>query len=213
MNMKRIILSVLVAAAVGTTSMAQEIPDRKGPGHEMKRRQHRGGDEFKKLNLSEDQKAQFKALHEENRKQMEELKKNDNITVKEWNSKKEALRKDHREKMQRLLTTEQKAGLEKSKLERKVKMEERSKTRMDKMKTSLGLTEEQSAKLNSNRAAMQEKMKAIREDKSLNDEAKKEQAKELMKKQKADMRSILTEEQLKKLDEQKKKRPSHRKIV
>ena len=79
---------------------------------------------------------------------------------------------------------------------------------MEKMKTDLGLTDEQSAKLKSDRTAMQEKMKAIREDKSLNDEAKKEQVKELMKKQKEDMRSILTEEQLKKLDEQKQKRPS-----
>lgn len=216
--MKRIILGVLVAAAVGTTSMAQEAPDRKGPGHEMKRRHHRGGDEFKNLNLSEDQKAQFKALNEEHRKQMSELQKNDNITVKEWNSKKDALRKDHREKMQSLLTTEQKAQLEKSKLERRAKMEERAKARpdryrSDKMKTSLGLTDEQSAKLNSNRTAMQEKMKAIREDKSLNDEAKKEQVKELMKKQRENMRSILTEEQLKKLDEQKQKRGAHKKIV
>ena len=210
--MKRIILSVLVAAAVGTTSMAQEIPDRKAPGHEMKRRHHRS-DEFKKLNLSEDQKAQFKALNEENRKQMADLKKNDNITVKEWNSKKEALRKDYREKVQGLLTQEQKAQLEKSKLERKVKMEERSKGRIDKMKADLGLTDEQSAKLKSERTAMQEKMKAIREDKSLNDEAKKEQAKELMKKQRENMRSILTEEQKKKLDEQKQKRGFHKKIV
>jgi Spy/CpxP family protein refolding chaperone len=210
--MKRIILSVLVAAAVVTTSMAQEIPDRKVAGHEMKRRHHRG-DEFKKLNLSEDQKAQFKALNEENRKQMAELKKIDNITVKEWNSKKEALRKDHREKMQTLLTAEQKAQLEKSKLERKAKMEERSKARMDKMKADLGLTDEQSSKLKSERAVMGEKMKAIREDKSLDDQAKKEQAKELKKKQKENMRSILTEEQLKKLDEQKQKRGSHKKIV
>ena len=45
---------------------------------------HHRGDELRKLNLSEEQKAKFKALHEENRKQMEELRKNDNITVKEW---------------------------------------------------------------------------------------------------------------------------------
>jgi Spy/CpxP family protein refolding chaperone len=115
--------------------------------------------------------------------------------------------------MQSLLTPEQKTQLEKSKLERKAKMEERSKARMDKMKTDLGLSDEQSAKLKSNRTATQEKIKAIREDKSLNDDAKKEQAKELMKKQKENMRSILTEEQLKKLDEQKQKRASHKKIV
>ncbi|MEP7374834.1 MAG: Spy/CpxP family protein refolding chaperone [Chitinophagaceae bacterium] len=210
--MKRIILSAVVAVAVVTTSMAQEIPDRATPKHEMKRRHHHG-EAFKNLNLTEDQKAQFKALNEENRKQMAELKKNDNITVKELNSKKDALRKDYREKMQSLLTPEQKTQLEKSKLERKTKMEERSKARMEKMKTSLGLSDDQSAKLQTNHAAMQEKMKAIREDKSLNDEAKKEQVKELLKKQKEDMRSTLTEEQLKKLDEQKQKRGSHKKIV
>ena len=212
MIMKRIILSALVAVAVVTTSMAQEIPDRTAPNYEMKRRHHRG-DEFKNLNLSEDQKAQIKALNEENRKQMAELKKNDNITVKEWNSKKEALHKDYREKMQSLLTTDQKAQLEKSKLVRKAKMEERSKARIDKMKVDLGLNDEQTAKLKSERAAMQEKMKAIRDDKSLNDEVKKEQVKELMKKQKENMRSILTEEQLKKWDEQKQNRTSHKKIV
>ena len=210
--MKKIMLSVCIAALVATTMQAQEIRDREpGKQHMMKRHHH--GEAFKNLNLSEDQKAQFKALNEENRKQMAELKKNDHITVKEWNSRKEALRKDYREKMQSLLTTEQKTQLEKSKLERKTKMEERSKARMDRMKTDLGLSDEQSAKLKSQREAMHQKMKTIREDKSLNDEAKKEHVKELMKKQKANMRSILTEEQLKKLDEQKQKRASHKKIV
>jgi Spy/CpxP family protein refolding chaperone len=210
--MKKIMLSVCIAALVATTIQAQEIRDREPGKHHMMKRHHRG-EAFKNLNLTEDQKAQFKALNEANRKQLAELKKNDNITVKEWKSKKEALRKDHREKMQSLLTTEQKTQLEKSKLERKAKMEERSKARMDKMKTNLGLSDEQSAKLKSERAVVQEKMKAIREDKSLDDQAKKEHVKELMKKQKENMRSILTEEQLKKLDEQKQKRGSHKKIV
>ena len=42
-------------------------------------------------------------------------------------------------------------------------------------------------------------MKAIRENKSLSDENKKEQMKGLMKGQKETMKSILTEEQLKKM--------------
>lgn len=211
MVMKKIILSAIVAAAVVTTSFAQETPGRKSPQHEMKRKQHRGG-EFKNLNLSDEQKSQFKALQEENRRQMADLKKNDNITVKEWNGKKAALRDDYRQKMQSLLTPEQKTQLEKSRVERRAKMEERSKARMEKMKITLGLTDEQSAKLNSNRIAMQDKMKALKEDKTLDAQAKKDQVKELMRKQREDMKSVLNAEQLKKLDEMKQKRGSHRKV-
>jgi Asp-tRNA(Asn)/Glu-tRNA(Gln) amidotransferase B subunit len=81
------------------------------------------------------------------------------------------------------------------------------------MKADLGLSEEQSAKLKDNREAMAEKIKVIRQDKSISDESKKEQVKELMKKQKEEMKSILTEDQLKKLEEQKKQRPTRRKTV
>ena len=63
-----------MAGLVATVSQAQEIPDRRTRKQQMMKRHHRD-DELKKLNLSEEQKAKFKALHEENRKQMEELKK------------------------------------------------------------------------------------------------------------------------------------------
>ena len=58
-----------------------------------------------------------------------------------------------------MLTNEQKAQLEKSRQERKVQMEERAKVRPDshrveKMKENLNLSEEQSAKLKSNREAV-----------------------------------------------------------
>lgn len=209
--MKKIMLSVFVAALVVTTSQAQDIKDRESGKHEMMRKHHRG-EEFKNLNLTEDQKARLKSLQEENRKQLAELKSNDNITVKEWKSKMEAQRKEHRAKVQGLLTDEQKVQLEKSRQERTNRNNESSKVRLEKMKTELGLSDEQSAKLKNNREAMVEKMKALREDKSLNDENKKEQVKELKKKQKENMKSILTEEQLKKWEEQKHQRSSHKKV-
>jgi hypothetical protein len=49
-----------------------------------------------------------------------------------------------------------------------------------------------------------EKMKAIHENKSISQEQKKEQSKELMKQNKEQMKSILTEEQMKKLKEKHK---------
>jgi hypothetical protein len=202
--MKKIILSALILS-IAAGVKAQEIPERKmeRPAMHERMKGHDGhpGMDFKSLNLTDEQKEKFKSQNESFRKQMEELKKNDGITVKEWRSKMETLRNDHKAKMQGLLTTDQKAQLEKMKTEGKAKFEAMSKERAEKMKTRLGLTDEQSSKLEKSRQQTGEEMKAIRENKSLSEEMKKDQMKELMRKQKENMKSLLTEEQLKKLKE------------
>src|SRR5687767_9376865 len=114
--MKKLIVCVCVAGLMATLTQAQEIPDRKNR-HQQNMERHHRGDELRKLNLSEEQKTKFKTLQEENRKQMEELRMNENITVKEWRIKRETLRKEHREKVQSMLTNEQKMQLEKSRQE------------------------------------------------------------------------------------------------
>jgi Spy/CpxP family protein refolding chaperone len=208
--MKKIIGLFLVAAIAGTSVNAQEIPERKSEHPRMmhkKGKHHRHGMDMKKLNLTEDQKEQFKLQRETFKKQMEELKKDENITVKEWKSRMETLRKENKAKMDGILTSEQKAQLEKSKTEQKAKMETMGKERGEKMKAALGLSAEQSAKLEANRKETSEKMKSIREDKSLSDEQKKEQVKELMKGNKEKMKTILTEEQLKKMQEMRQQKP------
>jgi len=116
----------------------------------------------------------------------------------------ETLRKDHQSKMQDLLTPDQKAQLGKMKTERQSMQQVDAKARMEKMKIKLDLTDDQVAKISSNRSEMSKKMKALRENNSLDEESKREQMKELMKQQKENMRSILTEEQMKKLHEDKK---------
>ena len=133
---------------------------------------------------------------------MEALKSNDNITVKEWKSQMETLRKENKSKMDGILTTEQKAKMEKMKVEGQAKHKEMAEKRGSMMKERLGLSDDQSAKLSKNRAEMGEKMKAIRDNKSLSDEQKKEQVKELHKAQKESLKSILTEEQMKKMKEE-----------
>lgn len=201
--MKKIILSALIASiAIGV--QAQEIKERKSerPAHHERhpgKREHR--DAMKQLNLTEEQKTKFKSQNEDFRKKMEELKKNDGITVKESREKMAAIRKEHKEKTQSILTTEQKTQLEKTRVEGRAKHEEMSKERAAKMKSNLGLTDEQSAKMEKNRTEMAAKMKALREDKTINDEQRKEKAKELMKQQKEATKSILTEDQLKKMKE------------
>lgn len=206
--MKKII-GLFLVAAIGVTSVnAQEIPERKTEHPRMmhKGKHHRGGMDLKKLNLTEDQKAKFKSQRESFKKQMEELKKTDDITVKEWKSKMETLRKENKVKMDAILTTEQKAQLEKQKAEQKTKMQDFQKEHAQKLKERLNLTDEQSTKLEANRKEIGEKMKSIREDKSLSDEQRKEKIKEAMKSNKEKMKSILTEEQLKKMQETRHKR-------
>ena len=161
--MKKIILSVLVVS-LAFALKAQEIPERKTEKPMMMHGQHKGhhgmdGIDMQKLNLTDAQKEQFKTQRESFRKQMEELKKNDNITVKEWKSRMETLKKDQRTKMQSILTSDQKAQLEKMKALRendKMDMEkkkEKMKELMEKQKEQLKsiLTEEQMKKLQEGR--------------------------------------------------------------
>ena len=204
--MKKLIVSVILSAISFAAIQAQETTEfRKG-----KRHHHEMA--LQKLNLSKDQKAQFKTLNEGFHKEMQDLKKQDNITVKEWKSRKEKLRNDHKKSIEGLLTQDQKEQLKKMKEDHKGQMAARGEKRMDMMKEKLALTDEQSAKMKELHSGLSEKMKGIRENKSLEPEQKKEQIQELMKQNKEKMKSILTEDQLKKLKEGKEKR-FHRKQV
>jgi Spy/CpxP family protein refolding chaperone len=205
--MKKMIFSLLVLS-MAVAVKAQEIPERKTERPRMMEgKRHHGDVDMKKLDLTEDQKVKFKTQNESFHQQMEELKKNDNITVKEWKAKAEALRKEHKAKIDGILTADQKQKLEKMKAEGKERQEGMMKERGEKMKTLLGLSPEQSSKMEANRKEMGEKMKALRENSSLSEDQKREQMRELHKKQEESMKSILTEEQLKKLKESHRQHP------
>ena len=69
------------------------------------------------LNLSEEQKNKYKELNEEFRKNMMELRRQDDITVKEWKNRMTDLHMKHRTDIQSLLTQGQKNRMEKMKVE------------------------------------------------------------------------------------------------
>jgi Spy/CpxP family protein refolding chaperone len=195
MKMKRIVLSFLVVAISAVAANAQE----KHEGYKGMRKHHHHGMAIEKLNLSEDQKAQFKTLNADFHSQMQALQKQDNLTVKEWKNRKETLSREHKAKIQSLLTKEQKDQLAKMKQDRKAKMEEMSAKRMDMMKQRLALTDAQSAQIKDLNSELHEKIKGIRENQSLAKEEKREQIKSLVKENREKMKSILTEEQLQKM--------------
>ncbi|TBR18059.1 MAG: hypothetical protein EPO57_08435 [Chitinophagaceae bacterium] len=181
--------------------------------HGKSRFQGKPNEQFlQKMNLTEDQKLKAKSINGDYRKQMMDLKKNDAITVKEWKEKRESISKKHRNEMQKILTPEQKNKLISAKNTKKELAVIDAKAKMEKMKIHLGLSNEQSDKLKKERVEIMEKMKSLRENASLTTEQKKSEVKELVKKRKEILNSVLSKDQIEKMKKSKKghqrRRPS-----
>ena len=198
--MKKLSLTLLVIICTTISLFAQE--KRAFQHHEMAK--HRPGMLMKQLNLSPAQKAQFKTDHQAFKQKMQELNKNESITVREFRDRKFALRKEQKASMDALLTAEQKTKLAQLKTERQSKMEGHFTQHLDKMKTQLGLTEDQVTKLKAQMIAMHSRMKAIKGNESLTRVQMMDQVKALKNEAKEQHKMILTEEQLKKMEEMKK---------
>lgn len=206
--MKKILFLLMGFAIVGSVK-AQEIPERKMDKPGMHHDMHKGGMKgrhdrmkmMKELNLTEEQKQQLKKNHEDLKARLDALKKEDNITVKEYRTRMEALKKEQKNVLASVLTADQKAQLEKKKTDAKGRFEEMDKKRAEHIKTRLGLTDEQAVQMKKNREDLQAKIRSIREDKSLSEENKKEAIRKEMKAQKQKNNSLLTEEQKKRIRE------------
>jgi hypothetical protein len=175
-------------------------------GNQKHHQHHQKGMIAKQLNLSEEQKKQAKAIDEDSRKKMQELNKNENITVKEMRDRRYAIQKDRKTKMQGLLTAEQKTKMAQLKADQKAKKEAGYAKRLDKMKINLNLTDDQVAKLKAQRAANHAKAEKIKNNESLSRTQKKEQMMALKAEAKEQHNKIFTPEQLKKKEEMKKNR-------
>jgi Spy/CpxP family protein refolding chaperone len=196
--MKKIMLTALAFTMAIFSANAQQQG-------KMKHKKHQQQDVMKQLNLSEDQKKQAATMKQEYRAKMQELNKNESITVKESRDRKEALRKEQKTRMQALLTNEQKNRLEQLKADKKAKKEANVAKKLDRMKTKLQLTDEQVAKLKADRERTKSQLKSIRENQGLDRLQRKEQLMALKKERKTQIESMLTTEQKEKMKEMKKK--------
>jgi Spy/CpxP family protein refolding chaperone len=164
----------------------------------------------KDLNLTEDQKQKMKAIHEDHRKQMAELKKNENITVKEMRDRKSSLAQQHKSAIEGILTPEQKTKLQEQRNKSMEKAREMRAKRTEKMTKELALTEAQSSKLKSLNENYQSKFESVRKDESIDRPAKKEQFKALKQQRDEELKNVLTQEQMQKLAEMKKDKSQRR---
>ena len=200
--MKKIAITLLAAAFFTASATAQQKRTMKAAHHHK----HQHDMMAKQLNFSEDQKKQANTNKADFRKKMQELNKKETITVKEQRDQKYALRKEQKAKMQALLTPEQKTKMAQLKADRKIKKEQHFTKHLDKMKTNLSLTDAQVTQLRSQKAAMQLKVTAIKANESLTREQRKTQMMALKDEAREQHKKIFTADQLKKMEEMKKKR-------
>lgn len=199
--MKKISAGIVLMMFLAFGASAQE--KQKGHHGKHKAKHHR---EYltKDLNLSDDQKQKMKEVKENHRKQMAELRKNENITVKEMRDRRAALAKEQKAAIDGILTQEQKIKIQEQRTKSIEKRKEMQAKRAEKMKKDLALTDDQSSKLKTMNESYRSKFETLKKNESLDRTAKKEQFKALKQQHKEELKNVLTQEQIQKLDEMKK---------
>jgi Spy/CpxP family protein refolding chaperone len=226
-HMKKYLFALAAFSMVAVAANAQSASDstqnstyhqhswnghQKNSGYAMGGRYHRNMHGYRHDNmmmnvkLTDTQKQQVKALNDDYRKKLIDLEKNDNITLKNYRAEKATLMKERKARYQDILTPEQKSEIAQAKKQRSEKMQMMAQKRMEKMKTTLNLTDDQVAKIQEQQKSSMEKAKEIRENTSLSEEQKREQMMELRKAGHDNMNNILTADQLKKMEEMRNNR-------
>jgi len=168
----------------------------------------------KELNLTADQQAKLKTIHENERNEMESLK-TQSLTADQLKTQRKDLHKKYQDQMQSVLTPTQRQQMEKLKAERKQNNgkqghwqkngKEFGKKGGDFQK-DLNLTQAQKDQLSKMRADVKSQMQSIRNDQSLTQDQKKQKMHSLMKDQHEKFKSVLTKEQLDKMEAARKDR-------
>lgn len=191
--MKKIFSTLLLVAGLAGAAISQKTPNRPdGPPPPPRPKQERKGPmnriPWKELDLTDAQRDAFRKQRESFQQKMEALKKEENITVKEWKSRMDKLRKENQSAMQNILTADQKAKIKRLREEQEVRQTQALKKRLD-------LSDEQMGQIKNQRANTQKQMKAIRENNALSASEKREAMKKLMKEQKDNFEKVLSAEQ------------------
>jgi len=207
--MKRILTGAMVFMLFAGSAQAQSKQD-------TARHHHKDGREMmaKQLNLTTDQQSKLKMIHENERKEMEALKAK-SLTADQFKTQRKVLHKKYQDQMQLVLTPAQKAQMETFRAERKQNGgkkgqwqkggKDMTKRRGDFQK-ELNLTQTQKDQLSKMRAEVKSQVQSIRNDQSLTQDQKKEKMHTLKKDEQQKFKSVLTKEQVDKLESMKKER-------
>jgi hypothetical protein len=201
--MKKILIGAIATTLCFSTLFAQKKEKNNHPAHNQQ-----AGKRLKELNLSATQKEQVKAARQNTEKQLAELKKNDQQTVKDFKASKDAILQSQKDQVSGILTDEQKNQLAQNKPNDR--QGDNAGKNIGKMKEKLGLSEQQVTQIKANRDADQAKIKAVKENSQLSNSEKKEQLKVIKKDQENNLAQILSPEQISKMEQSRKNRKFNR---
>ncbi|MEO6637688.1 MAG: hypothetical protein ABIN25_05395 [Ginsengibacter sp.] len=162
---------------------------------------------MKELNLTNAQKQQAMAIRKDYANQMKQLDGDgSSMSINDYNAKKAALQNEQKARFESLLIKEQKNKMQELKKDQAAKGEKMGEKRMDKMKTTLNLTDAQVAKLKNQHDNFKSQAEAIKANTSLSQDEKKQQFMELKKKKEESEKNILTAEQLQRKEQMRSSR-------
>jgi Spy/CpxP family protein refolding chaperone len=202
--MKKILTGALAFVLFAGAAQAQT---KDSSWHHNKGGQHTG---MKQLNLTEDQKAKLKAIHDRERQEMKSLNTG-SVTSDQSKAKRQELHKKYKAEIESVLTAEQRQQMQKMHADRKAGKNGKGKNGKDFSKRGdfqkqLNLTQAQQDKMAELRKSSKSQFESIKNDKSLTDSQKKEKFQAIRKQQQEEMKSILTKEQLEKMQSFRKDR-------
>ena len=207
--MKRILSTALVIVLFIGAAQAQDTTKQRGPHH------GKPGDVMKELNLTEDQKAKIKSIRDAQMAEMKSLKA-DGKSEADKDARK-AIHEKYKAQMDAVLTAEQKAQLNKQKDAWKEKGKAGKADgfgkgpkgdRKDQMKEfgkELNLSADQQARIKSINEDFRTKMQTLRSNSTLSQDEKREQFKKLAESHKTNLKAVLTQEQIAKMEAARKK--------
>lgn len=153
------------------------------------------------IRYSPEQRKQVLAINKDYRQKREDLYKQDNITLKQYKAGLVALAKDHKTKLQALLTPEQKSEIDARSKRRDENAQVMAAARLERLRLNLNLTDDQVARLKTGQQDLHSKARAIHENDNLLPQEKRAQLKALMATRNDNLKSILTPDQYNKFQQ------------
>jgi hypothetical protein len=164
------------------------------PGQNRFGRGHgRGHREF--VHYTPEQRKQVMAINKDYRQKAADLFKQDNITLKQYKAGLIALQKEKKTKLEGLLTPLQKDEVALRQKRRADDAQLKADSRLERLKQSLSLTDDQVAKLKTGQENLRTQAQAIRTNDNLLPQEKREQMKTLMTTRNDNFKTILTPDQ------------------
>lgn len=191
--MKKILSTALAIVLFVGALQAQTTEGAKGRHH------GKGGEMMKQLNLSAEQKAKLKTIHEAEKKEMQALKA-DGKTEGDKGARKD-IHEKYKTQLETVLTEEQKTKLKDVRKEAKSEGFSKGDGREkgNQLARELNLSADQKTKVATLNSDFKTKMDAVRNNSSLGQDEKKAQVKSIAEAHKTNLKAILTPEQAAKM--------------